>query len=131
MPELWQALLERGILQGSSTQWSGLRHQVREAQRRGTFPALPAAKSGPGKGTPWTEDRRVAAEAQHMDPNEADRRTRLCVRHLANCLHREPEGLLNPRSPGRPGPQGLGKAIVLVAVRTLLDQAAPRPPCPG
>src|SRR5215218_7157521 len=69
-PELWRILVHDGVapLHGAN----GFRAALLAAQQRGDFPALPRARTGPAKGSRWSDDRRAAEE-------ERDKTTRVNV----------------------------------------------------
>jgi hypothetical protein len=117
LPELWQRLLDERVLRGGSTQWAGFRHQVREAQRRGEFPILPRAKTGPDKGTPWSEDRRLWEEEQARMLGEPGRRRADAVQELGPTLRDDGRVRLTPEDFAQLAHRrGWGRAVVLDAL---------------
>lgn len=121
-PALWQALLDREVLTGGSTQWSGFRHQLRAAQRRGEFPTLAKAKSGPEPGSGWSEDRRLCHEEYALMLREPARRREAATDYVASALARHGTVRLTPAVYAELARKGWGAAIVDHAVRRLVGQ---------
>jgi hypothetical protein len=65
-PDLWRELLRRGVAAPAGA--DGFRAAVFAAQRRGEFPTLPRARTGPARGTSWTDDRHAAELERHDEP---------------------------------------------------------------
>jgi len=65
-PDLWRELLRRGVVGPAGA--DGFRAAVFAAQRRDEFPTLPRARTGPAKGTGWTDDRHAAERDRHDQP---------------------------------------------------------------
>lgn len=65
-PELWALLLERGAVRPHGV--DGFRAAVLAAQQRGEFPPLPHARTGPARGTAWTDDRHAAQQILQDQP---------------------------------------------------------------
>jgi hypothetical protein len=119
LPQLWDQLVATGICDGSDRQWSGFRHQLREATLRGDFPALPKAKTGPARGSQWSDDRHAATEPSPWETVH-DRRGS-CHRYLSAAVQEDGYVELTPSVFAVMAEQGWGEHIVFWAVARLRE----------
>lgn len=65
-PDLWAEVVRCGLAAPHGV--DGFRAAVLAAQKTGDFPALPRARTGPVKGTEWTDDRHAAEQVRKDEP---------------------------------------------------------------
>jgi hypothetical protein len=114
--DLFRALVAAAVLEPTDTLYAGFRHQVRKSQQQGRFPALPAAKPGPPKGSAPAGGVEAADEPS---PEVVDERRRECVEHLTDELHRHRVVALDPAKLAALGDRGFGEAVVADALAHL------------
>jgi hypothetical protein len=116
--ELYRALVGLGAIEDDTPKlYAGFRHQVREAQRAGTFSELPKAKTGPAKGETWSEDRRAVHEPSAAEVQDA-RRSR-CAEHIRDELFDHRVIALDPSKLAEFADLGWGEAVVTAALHRL------------
>jgi hypothetical protein len=119
-PELWDRLVQRGTAEPHGA--DGFRAALWTAQRRGEFPVLPRARTGPRLGTEWSEDRHAAELARQDEPTPFE----LYTERLNECeaLLRDLAGVvtvrLSPNTLGLLAAQGYGVYMVKMAAHMLV-----------
>jgi hypothetical protein len=120
-PDLWRKLVQRGHAPAHAH--AGFRAAVWAAQRRGDFPSLPPARTGPAHGTPWTEDRHAAELVRQQEPTPYE----LFTSREADCiaLLKQLAGVitvrLSPSSFAILAANGYGEFMVRRAVHALVS----------
>lgn len=112
--DLFRSLVALGAVREG--QYSGFRAKLAEEQRQGRFPALPAAKPGPLKGSAPVGG---ITPADEPSAEVVDERRRACVEHLGNELATHRVVALDPSTLATLGDRGFGEAVVADALTYL------------